>query len=419
MIDTITHYLTLTNIRPDIAHIMATIISIVVLFMISFIAVYILRYLTFYFTRKLVADESENLVKSMENHRVFLRLAYLIAGLIFYLGIGLFSLSKIDWMPRLTEILQGLAEIYMLIMFAYLVSAINDGIYYHYRHQFNHKRHPIRSYLQVIKLFIWIIVFILIASVLTNKSPWTFLASLGALSAVLLLVFKDTILGFVTNIQASVYDIVRVGDWITIPQYHVDGNVLDISINTVKVQNFDKTVMTIPIAHLMTTGVQNWRGMTEAGGRRIKRAIHIDIDSIKFCDTALLENIKSLDYMKAYLDSITKEITDYNQKHQFNQRSIVNGRQLTNIGLFRQYIKQYLQHHPKIQKSPRFTFLIRQLQSTETGLPLEVYVFTTDTNWGRYEEIQADIFDHLMAALKAFDLRAFQIMSSQTLPVSL
>ena len=267
--------------------------------------------------------------------------------------------------------------------------------------------------MQVAKIILWIIAAVLSISILLNKSPWAFLTGIGALSAVIILVFKDSILGFVANIQVSAYDMVRVGDWITMNQYGVDGDVIDISINTVKVQNFDKTIVTIPTYTLISSGVQNWRGMRDSGGRRIKRSIYIDIDTIKFCDTAILERLSKLNFLKEYLSSITSEIEAYNAKHGFDASLSVNGRKLTNIGLFRAYTLNYLRHHEKIQKDPKFTFMFRQLQPTETGLPLQVYVFTNDINWVRYEGIQSDIFDHLLASLPLFELRAFQSLSNQ------
>lgn len=374
----------------------------------------IFRYAALYITKKMIAKTSLSLGKSMVNHHVFSRLGHIAAGAVVYFGADMLLDSKLSWTVYFANFCQTIAGVYMLLAMAFSIGAIIDSIYFHYRDAATLQRYPIRSYLQVLKLFVWLFTLILIASAILGKSPWTFIASLGAVSAVLLFVFKDTILGFIVNIQASVYDIIRVGDWITIPQYNLDGNVLDISLNTIKVQNFDNTIITIPIANIMNSGVQNWRGMSDSGGRRIKRAIHVNIDTIRFCDTQLFEQVKTLDYLKDYLNKAPKEIEQYNQEKQFNRHNIVNGRQLTNIGLFRQYTKNYLLRHPKIQNPEDFTFIVRQLQPTTTGLPIEIYVFTTDTNWVNYEEIQADIFDHLLASLDVFDLKAFQVLSSQT-----
>jgi miniconductance mechanosensitive channel len=224
-------------------------------------------------------------------------------------------------------------------------------------------------------------------SLLLNKSPIVFLTGLGALSAVLMLVFKDTILGFVTNIQVAALDLIRVGDWITIPSAGVDGDVMDVSINTVKIRNFDKTISTLPTYTLINNSVQNWRGMTETGGRRIKRSISIDINTIKFCDAELINKLKNEEYLKDF---------DFSKKP-------------TNVTVFRTYMESYLRQHPKIHLG--LTFLVRELQPTETGLPVELYIFTNDTNWVNYEGIQADIFDYAFASLPIFDLRAFQSIS--------
>ena len=271
------------------------------------------------------------------------------------------------------------------------------------------KHKPIKSYFQILKIIIWVITFIFGISILLDKSPMVFLTGLGAISAVTMLVFKDTILGFVASIQVAAYDSVRVGDWITISGKNVDGDVIDVSVNTVKVRNFDNTVVTLPTYELMTASVQNWRGMTESGGRRIKRSILIDIDSIHFCNDALLAELSKLMLLNNDLENKKQEIHSYNLNAKIDKSLPANGRDLTNIGLFRTYIENYLRNNDKIHKN--MTFLVRQLQPTEMGLPIEVYVFTNDTKWENYEKIQSDIFDHLLATLPYFQLKAFQLHS--------
>lgn len=413
MLYIITNYLTKLGLSTNDAITASIGIILLTLIIAAILIKFIFRYGVLYIISKAIAKTSLSLNQNLSNHHVFNRVSHTIAGSVIYFGSNILTSSKLSWTRYLIHFVQIIASIYILLAIALSIGAIIDSFYLHYRQSAKQNHYPIRSYLQVIKLFIWILTVILIASAALNKSPWAFLASLGAVSAVLVLVFKDTILGFIINIQASVYDIVRVGDWITIPQYGIDGDVIDISVNTVKVQNFDKTIVTIPIANIMNSGVKNWRGMSDAGGRRIKRSISINIDSIRFCDQELLENLKSLDHLKSYLNKIVDEIKQYNKKNEFSDNSIINGRQLTNIGLFRQYTKSYLLSHPNIQNPKDFTFIVRQLQPTSTGLPLELYVFTTETNWVRYEEIQADIFDHLLAALNKFDLKAFQVLASQ------
>jgi len=249
---------------------------------------------------------------------------------------------------------------------------------------------------------------VLIVSMLFDKSPMAFLTGLGAASAVIILVFKDTILGFVASVQVASYDLVRIGDWITIKALNVDGDVEDVSLNTVRIRNFDKTITSIPTSSLITHGVQNWRGMTDTKGRRIKRSISIDIKTIKFCDELLLKKLAKFVELKEYITGKKKEIGIDNKKLKINQEDLVASG-LTNVGLFRQYIFNYLKDHKGIRDD--LTFLIRQLQPGQSGLPIEIYVFTNDTDWVNYENIQSDIFDHLLAVLPAFDLSAFQIIS--------
>jgi miniconductance mechanosensitive channel len=266
----------------------------------------------------------------------------------------------------------------------------------------------IKGYIQLIKIIIVLTAVVLIVSMLFDKSPMAFLTGLGAASAVIILVFKDTILGFVASVQVASYDLVRIGDWITIKALNVDGDVEDVSLNTVRIRNFDKTITSIPTSSLITHGVQNWRGMTDTKGRRIKRSISIDIKTIKFCDEVLLKKLAKFVELKEYITEKKKEIGLDNKKLKINQEDLIASG-LTNVGLFRQYIFNYLKDHKSIRDD--LTFLIRQLQPGQSGLPIEIYVFTNDTDWVNYENIQSDIFDHLLAVLPAFDLSAFQIIS--------
>jgi miniconductance mechanosensitive channel len=233
-----------------------------------------------------------------------------------------------------------------------------------------------------------------------------FLSGLGALTAVLLLVFKDTILGFVAGIQLSANKMVAVGDWIEMPKYGADGDVIDVALTTVKVQNFDKTITTIPAYALISDSFKNWRGMFQSGGRRIKRAVHIDMQTVMFCNEEMLARFAKIQYISEYIQRKKEELEKHNAKHQVDNSNLVNGRRMTNVGTFRAYVTEYLKNHPKIHRE--LTFLVRQLAPGESGLPIEIYVFTNDTEWAHYEAIQADIFDHILAVLPEFDLRVFQ-----------
>lgn len=271
------------------------------------------------------------------------------------------------------------------------------------------KRIAIKPYLQVARLIAYFIAAIFIISMMVDKSPWALLTGLGAIAALLMLIFKDTILGLVASVQMSSYDIVRVGDWIVVPKYNANGDVTEVSLNMVKVQNFDKTITTIPTSALLTTSVTNWRGMEEAGGRRIKRSIHIDMHTIRFVDDSLMKKIKATQLLKSHVANKAQEIDVHNSQLENKGLSHINGRCLTNIGLFRAYCYQYLKAHPGIHDE--FTFLVRQLDPTPTGLPIQLYIFTKETDWGKYEDIQSDIFDHLLAILPHFELKVFQNMT--------
>jgi len=265
---------------------------------------------------------------------------------------------------------------------------------------------PIKGYIQVLKLIIYVSGGIIIISKFLDRSPFVLLSGFGAMTAVILLIFRDTILSFVASLQITSNDLVRIGDWIEVPKYGADGDVSDIALHTVKVQNWDKTFTVIPTHKLLEETFKNWRGMKASGGRRIKRAVQIDLESIKFCDDQLVEQFKKIHLITEYVERKQDELARYNKEKRIDTKVVVNGRRMTNIGTFRAYIEAYLRNHTKIHQD--MTFLVRQLPSGPSGLPIEIYVFTNDTAWSHYEEIQADIFDHILAVVPAFELRLFQ-----------
>ena len=268
------------------------------------------------------------------------------------------------------------------------------------------KEISITPFVQVLKLGLYFVTGILVLSLLLQKTPLYFLSGLGALTAVLMFVFKDVLMGFVAGIQLIANKMVAPKDWIEMPKYGADGDVLEITLTTVKVQNFDNTITTIPTYALINESFKNWRNMNLSGGRRIKRYVNIDLGSIKFCSSEMLEQFKRIQLISKYIQNRQEEILVYNKKHQVEESTLVNGRRLTNIGVFRSYVEAYLRQHPMIHND--MTFLIRQLSPSENGLPIEIYVFCKDTNWTAYEAIQADIFDHILAVVPEFDLRVFQ-----------
>lgn len=330
--------------------------------------------------------------------KVFRRLSHIVPAIIIYY----FSSTFPDYQQLIEKgAITYIIVVGLMVIYSFL-NAFND-IYLTFEIS---KIKPIKGYIQVVQIIVFILGGIIIIANLMGESPFILLSGIGALSAVLLLVFKDSLLGLVAGIQLAANDMVRVGDWIEMPKYEADGDIIDISLNTVKVQNFDKTITTIPSYALISDSFKNWRGMQVSGGRRIKRSIFIDTNSITFCTEEMIEKFKTIQFLSNYIISKEQEIAEYNAKNEINRNNPVNGRALTNIGVFRAYINQYLQHHPGI--SGEMTLLVRQLAPTEMGVPLEIYAFTNDIRWDVYETIQSDIFDHLFAVAPEFGLHLFQ-----------
>ena len=301
---------------------------------------------------------------------------------------------------------QTLISVLFLIAGMMFVDAMLSALLAIYGKSAIAKEISITPFVQVLKLGLYFVTGILLLSLLLQKTPLYFLSGLGALTAVLMFVFKDVLMGFVAGIQLIANKMVAPKDWIEMPKYGADGDVLEITLTTVKVQNFDNTITTIPTYALINESFKNWRNMNLSGGRRIKRYVNIDLGSIKFCSSEMLEQFKRIQLISQYIQNRQEEILVYNKKHQVDESKLVNGRRLTNIGVFRSYVEAYLRRHPMIHKD--MTFLIRQLSPSENGLPIEIYVFCKDTNWNAYEAIQADIFDHILAVVSEFDLRVFQ-----------
>ncbi|WP_419887162.1 mechanosensitive ion channel family protein [Neobacillus niacini] len=330
--------------------------------------------------------------------KVFHRLSHIVPAIIIYY----FSPTFPDFQLLIEKGAMTYLIVVTLMVTNSFLKASND-IYLTFEIS---KIKPIKGYIQVVQMIIFILGGIVIIAHWLGESPFILLSGIGALSAVLLIVFRDSLLGLVAGIQLAANDMVRVGDWIEMPKYEADGDIIDISLNTVKVQNFDKTITTIPSYALISDSFKNWRGMQASGGRRIKRSLFIDTNSIKFCTEEMIEKFKTIQFLNEYITSKEREIAEHNAKNEINRNNPVNGRALTNIGVFRAYIIQYLQHHPGISKEK--TLLVRQLAPTENGLPLEVYAFTNDIRWDVYETIQSDIFDHLFAVAFEFGLHLFQ-----------
>jgi len=308
--------------------------------------------------------------------------------------------------PGFVTLIQNVAGAFMIVAVAIGIGAGLDMANALYARSPRAHRRSIKGYLQVLKIVIYAIATILVIAALIDRSPLLLLSGLGALAAVLMLVFKDTILSLVASVQLNSNDMLRVGDWIEMPQVNADGDVIDIALHTVKVQNWDKTITTIPTWRLISESYRNWRGMQDSGGRRIKRSLLIDQTSARFLTDAERERMRRFLLIDDYLADKSAEMADWNAKLVEAGRDPVNMRRSTNIGAFRAYVQNYLENHPRIRQD--MTLLVRQMQPTETGLPLEIYAFTATVAWAEYEAIQADIFDHLLAILPEFDLRLFQ-----------
>lgn len=335
----------------------------------------------------------------MLERRVFQRMSHIVPAIIIYAFAPVFP-ENVE-----AKIYTGVT-VYITLVVMFVISAFLNSVNDIYNNFEISKTRPIKGFIQIVKVFVFVIGGILIIAEIIGQNPLVLLGGLGALSAVVLLIFQDSILGLVAGIQLSSNDMVRVGDWIEMSNYGADGYVIDISLNTVKVQNFDKTITTIPTYKLVSDSLKNWRGMVETGGRRIKRSVYIDTSSITFCTDEMIDEFKKIHYLKDHIMKKQKEIAEYNKKNNIDASVKVNGRRLTNIGVFRAYVSNYLKNHPGINKN--MIQMVRQLPPGEYGLPIEVYAFTKTTNWVEYEGIQADIFDHILAVVPEFKLRVFQ-----------
>ncbi len=301
-------------------------------------------------------------------------------------------------------------EVFGIVLTLWIVRAVLNTFKDYFKTLPNLKDKPIDSYIQVFMIFAWIMGFVLAFAIITDTSIWKFFTALGAASAVLILVFRDTILGFVASLQVSVNDMVRIGDWITFEKYGADGDVTEINLATVKVQNFDKTITTIPTYALISDSFKNWRGMTMSNGRRIKRSLIIKQESIKFLTPQDYKELTKIELIANYIKSKEASITRYNNENNIDKSMLLNGRNLTNLGVFRKYIDAYLNSHSAINKD--MIIMVRHLSPTPQGIPIEIYAFSNDKRWEHYEYIMADIFDHVLAAVPYFNLELFELPSS-------
>jgi len=348
---------------------------------------------------KLTLSSASNWDDALQEAEVFHRLAPLIPALILGAGIRV--------LPEVTETIQTLgsriAAATVILVAARAVAALLTAANRIYSEVPENRERPIKGYLQVVKIVVAVVATILILATLLDRSPLIFLSGIGAMTAVLLLIFRDTILSLVASVQITGNDMVRVGDWIEMPQLGADGDVIDVALHTVKVQNWDKTITSIPTHRLISDSFKNWRFMSLSGGRRIKRALAIDMTTVRFLDPRETDRLARVSLLADYVEGKRKELAEHNQGRDDEGPDL---RRLTNLGTFRAYIERYLRAHPRIH--PGMTLIVRQLAPTPTGIPIEIYCFTSTTEWAAYEGIQSDLFDHFLSIAPEFGLRAFQ-----------
>jgi miniconductance mechanosensitive channel len=335
-------------------------------------------------------------------HSFFRNIAYLVPALFLYE----FTKDTVVGIPVIINLVEATIELAFVVIFILVSNSVLDTVNDFYERYDFAKDHPINAVIQIVKIVSYIVGIITIVAILFNKDLSSLVMSLGAVSAVLMLIFKDPILGFVGGLQLIFNKMLSIGDWISMPKFGADGTVNEINLTTVKVQNWDKTIVTIPTYSLISESFQNWKGMEESGGRRIKRAIHINMNTIKFCTPEMLEKYTKIDVLSTYIEKTEKRVIDHNNTHNVDSSVAVNGRRQTNIGVFRAYLEAYLTKRSDINKN--MTFMVRQLPPNEKGLPIEIYVFTGTTEWVEYEGIQSDIFDHVLAVVPEFDLQVYQ-----------
>lgn len=402
MISYFTDFFEKFPLLADMAPYLGLALAILGLVALAILAKIITKYLIVGVIQKIIAKTSTSRDDILARRNVFGRLAHLAPALVIY-ALGP---QFLDGFPIVVSGISTFSLIYLTIICVLFIDGLMNAGEEIYRTYKISRTFPIKSFVQVAKLILYFLGFVAVLSLIMGESPMTFFAGFGALTAVMMLVFKDPILGFVAGIQLSANKMVAVGDWIEMPSYGVDGDVIEIALTTVKIRNFDKTITTIPTQSLINDSFKNWRGMQETGGRRIKRSVFIDVSSIKFCDVDMLERFSKIQFIANYIAKKDEELTTFNKKLGADTTTLVNGRRMTNVGTFRAYVEAYLRAHPKVSKE--LTLLVRQLQPTENGLPIEIYVFTNVTDWLEYEAIMADIFDHILSVISEFDLRVYQ-----------
>lgn len=396
------HLLSKTGMSPSIADWTSIILLVFAVLLLIFLLDFIIRTIIRVIFTKIANRSKTTFDDIMIAHKVPRNIAHIFPLIIAYKSIPNIFFEHPQWQFFLEKVILVLGIIFTVWGLRSVFGSVKDF----FKSIDRLKDKPIDSYIQVIMIFVWLTGIFATFAVITGISFWQFMTGLGTVSAIIILVFRDTILGFVASIQVSVNDMVRIGDWITFQKFGADGDVIEINLATVKVRNFDHTITTIPTYALISDSFKNWRGMTESNGRRIKRSLNIRMASIRHLHQDDLDKLSKVDLIKDYISSKIEDITSYNTEHQVDKSLLINGRNLTNIGVFRKYIESYVEKHSAINKD--LMIMARQLQPGDNGLPIEIYAFSNDKRWQNYEYIIADIFDHIIAASATFDLEIYE-----------
>lgn len=396
------------GMSPSLADMLDQFIAFAIILIIAFLADAVCRKILLEVVARLVKQTRATWDDIIFDRKVMIHLSRMVAPIIIYVFI---PVAFAETSPSTMAFIQRVCLIYVIIAFLSFVNSLLKAVYTVYSEKEHLRNRPLKGMLQTVQVILWFVGGIIVVSILINKSPVSLLAGLGASAAILMLVFKDSIMGFVSGVQLSANDMLKVGDWIAMPKYGADGTVIEVSLNTVKVRNWDNTITTIPPYLLVSDSFQNWRGTQESGGRRVKRSINIGMTSVRFCTPEMLAKYRKIRLLKDYVEQTEQVIADYNREHDIDNSILVNGRRQTNLGVFRAYLTAYLKSRPDINQN--LTCMVRQLQPTDYGIPMELYFFSAIKDWVPYEGVQADVFDHVLAIIPEFDLQVFQSPSGR------
>ncbi|WP_321333122.1 mechanosensitive ion channel domain-containing protein [uncultured Bacteroides sp.] len=402
IVDNINEILVSLGLSHSLADGIDQYLAVAILIGLAFLADLICRGILLHFVSKLVKHTKATWDDIIFDRKVMINLSRMVAPILIYLLLPVVFPRE----PEAVTLLNRFCLVYIIAVFFRFVSVFLTAVYHVYSEKDQFRDRPLKGLLQTVQVILVLIGGIAIVSILINKSPTVLLTGLGASAAIIILVFKDSIMGFVSGIQLSANNMLRVGDWIVMSKYGADGTVIEVTLNTVKVRNWDNTITTIPPYALVSDSFQNWRGMQESGGRRIKRSINIDMNSVKFCTPEMLDQYRKIHLLKEYVEETEKMVSEYNKLWNVDNSILVNGRRQSNLGIFRAYLNNYLKNLPEVNKE--MTCMVRHLQPTEQGIPIELYFFSSVTDWVAYENIQADILDHVLAIIPTFGLRVFQ-----------